>query len=231
MNSFVEKFNIFDLFTMLIPGIIISTLFCISLSYKYYYLWEALGNEKYVVFFIFSYLCGVIFQELGTIIDSKFLDKIIYGGRPREMFLLKDSRQKFFDDDTSYKDALKVKEYFTSFFNINSNEYSSIQKKKELNLLTFEYCLNVLEIKNLTYKPDKMLVVSEMSRSLFLGCAVTVILNLYMMFRYSYFYKFYYVETVILIILSIVFLCRKIRYEKYRLRILLRTFLIYIKKP
>lgn len=33
MDGIIEKFNIFDLFTMLIPGVIISILFGISLSY------------------------------------------------------------------------------------------------------------------------------------------------------------------------------------------------------
>ena len=52
MDSFMEKFNIFDLFTMLIPGIIISTLFSTSLSFQYYNLWKTFGNEKYALFFI-----------------------------------------------------------------------------------------------------------------------------------------------------------------------------------
>ena len=34
MDGIIEKFNIFDLFTMLIPGVIISILFGISLSYE-----------------------------------------------------------------------------------------------------------------------------------------------------------------------------------------------------
>lgn len=230
MDSFVEKFNIFDLFTMLIPGIIISTLFGISLSFRYYSKWESLGNEKYVAFFIFSYLCGVIFQELGTIVDNIFIHRILYGGKPREIFLLKEKRKKFFEDELSYKDALRVKEYFIKFLHINNNRYKNESQQKELNLLIFEYCLNMSELNNLTYKSDKMLVISEMSRSLFLGCIFTILLNLFMIFKFSYYYKFYYIENIILIIFSILFFYRKIRYEKYRLRILLRTFLIHISE-
>ena len=117
MDSFVERFDIFDLFTTLIPGIIISTLFGISLSFKYYNLWVSLNNEKYIIFFIFSYLCGVIFQELGTMADNTFLYKILYGGKPREIFLLGYRKKAFFNDELSYKDALKVKDYF-----VNRNE-------------------------------------------------------------------------------------------------------------
>ena len=50
MDSLIEKLNIFDLFTMLIPGIIISTLLSVSLSWKYYNIWINYGNEKYVIF-------------------------------------------------------------------------------------------------------------------------------------------------------------------------------------
>ena len=50
MEKFVEKFNVFDLFTTLIPGIIIMSLFGISLSFQWYEKWETYGNEKYVIF-------------------------------------------------------------------------------------------------------------------------------------------------------------------------------------
>ncbi len=227
MDSFVEKFNIFDLFTTLIPGIIISTLFGISLSFKYYNLWVSLNNEKYIIFFIFSYLCGVIFQELGTMADNTFLYKILYGGKPREIFLLGYRKKAFFNDELSYKDALKVKNYFVNFLSINNYHAT---EKTELNSFIFSYCLNMSEMKKITNKSDKMIVISEMSRSLFWGCIFTIILNIYMIIRYSFFYEFYYVESSILFILSLIFLYRKIRYEKYRLRILLRTFLIHIRQ-
>ena len=44
MEKFVEKFNIFDIFTMLLPGIVISCLFSISLSFKYYDTWKNYGK-------------------------------------------------------------------------------------------------------------------------------------------------------------------------------------------
>lgn len=80
MEKFVEKFNVFDIFTILLPGVIISCLFSISLSFKYYDIWKNCGNEKYVLFFVFSYVLGVMFQEIGTILDKKYLGKYLYGG-------------------------------------------------------------------------------------------------------------------------------------------------------
>lgn len=227
MDSFVEKFNIFDLFTTLIPGIIISSLFVISLYPKYDNLWSSLGNEKYAAFFIFSYLCGVIFQEFGTMADHIFLYKMLYGGNPREVFLSPDKYKKFFNFKLSYENALKVKDYFINYFNISDT--NSIDQKK-LDSFIFTYCLNISEMKNLTGKTDKMIVISEMSRSLFWGCVFTFILNLYIIFFTSYSCQFHRIELVVLVILSLILLYRKYRYEKYRLQILLRTFLIYIKQ-
>lgn len=158
--------------------------------------------------------------------DNKFFHKILYGGKPKEIFLLHNKYKIFFNDELSYKEALKVKDYFVNFFNINDNNI----RQEELNSLIFSYCLNMSEMKKLTSKSDKMVVISEMSRSLFWGCIFIIILNLYMIFKYSYFFKFYYIEIITLLILSLILLYRKIRYEKYRLRILLRTFLIYIKQ-
>ena len=88
MDGIIEKFNIFDLFTMLIPGVIISILFGISLSYEYYEIWNTFGSEKYTVFIIMSYLCGVVMQQIGNVLDEKIMYKHIYGGHPREIILL-----------------------------------------------------------------------------------------------------------------------------------------------
>lgn len=230
MDSFVEKFNIFDLFTMLIPGIIICTLFGISLSFKYYNLWLNLGSEKYVIFFIFSYLCGVIFQEIGTIADDMFFNKILYGGKPKEIFLLKDKYEKVLDHEILYNDAIRIKKYILNILDINNKKNTDIYMKRQLNSEIFSHCLSIAEKNNITYKADKMLVISEMGRSLFWGCISTIVLNLYMIFKYSLYKNFYYIEIIFLIIMGLIFLHRKIIYEKYRFHILIRTFILHIKE-
>lgn len=223
MDKFVDKFNIFDLFTMLIPGIVISILFSISLSFKYYDTWSKWGNEKYVIFFIFSYFFGVIFQELGTILDKQFLWKVLYGGNPREVFLLEDN--ELLNNKLEYDDAIKIKNYIIKSFNIDENKNND---KKIFNSYIFAYCLNMSEMNNLTSKSDKMFVISEMSRSLFWGCACTVFFNCIMVFQCWLHWKFYLIESILLIFIGIIFLERKKRYEKYRIDILLRALIIYL---
>lgn len=82
------------------------------------------------------------------------------------------------------------------------------------------------ETRNLEEKSQKMSIILEMSRSLFWGCVATIILNLFMIL--INYHPLYFVEIIVLIFLSKIFLERKIRYEKYRIRILLRTIYLYI---
>ncbi len=229
MENLFEKFNIFDIFTMLIPGVIISTLSCISLSFEFYNQWVDWENEKYIVFFVISYLLGIIFQQMGNIIDEKFLYKIIYGGKPREIFLLKDKYTKILNNGWAYNDALNIKKILIDYFDINTKNIRTIEQQKQLNTIIFSYCLNIVEINGLSFKADKMLVISEMSRSLSLGFISIILLNLFMTLCFHFHYVFYFFESIILLFLSAIFLYRKIQYEKYRYRIILRMFLIYIK--
>lgn len=225
MDKFVEKFNIFDLFVMLIPGIGISTLFGISLYFQFYSIWFSLGNEKYVVFFIFSYFCGVIFQEIGAICDEEYLYEEIYGGKPREIFLIEGEHKEILNENQFYQDVQYIKDFFVKRLKIKDDSKSV----KELNSLIFGYCLDMAEKNNLAEKSEKMGVISEMSRSMFWGCIATIVLDLIMVLFFRNHCVFYMSEIVFLIGLAKIFLKRKKRYEKYRIRILLRAVYLYIK--
>lgn len=257
MDKFVDKFNVYDLFSMLIPGIGICTLLGVTLSFKYYEIWENYGTAKYAVFFIFSYFCGVIFHELGEIAD-KCLHKIIYGGKPREVCFMDPKRKKrwqFFrviiiDDDyffnnvkilhkyifdnfvtqldndsaTDGKDVFKSKNVSTN--NIN-NSYN--RNSKHLNTLVFGYCLNIAENNNIVGKYKYFNVISELSRSLFLGCFISIIINIIMFIVDSCHYTYYISNLLIIMFLAYVFIHRKIRYERYQIRILLREIYLFFK--
>ena len=71
-----------------------------------------------------------------------------------------------------------------------------------------------------------MYVISEMSRSLFWGCIAIIILNV-IMIHFLYDEIFLLCEIPFLIVMAIIFLSRKKRYEQYRIRMVVRMFLIY----
>lgn len=227
MEKFIEKFNIFDIFTMLLPGIAISCLYAISLSYKLYDIWKNCGGEKYLIFFIFAYIIGLILQEIGTILDQKFTWRYLYGGEPRQIFLSENYYKKIFDNELEYKNALKIKKYLKKY--VNSDTFRN-ENEKAQNSLMFEYCLNICEMNGITFKADKMLIISEMSRSICWGCISTIILNLILILFFLPCPAFLYYEIPILMAVAIIFLIRKKRYEQYRFRIMIRLFLIYIEQ-
>lgn len=82
----------------------------------------------------------------------------------------------------------------------------------------------------ITFKADKMLIISEMSRSICWGCISTIILNLILILFFLPCPAFLYYEILILMAVAIIFLIRKKRYEQYRFRIMIRLFLIYIEQ-
>ena len=250
LDKFVDKFNIYDLFSMLIPGIGICTLFGISLSLEFYDIWKSYGNAKYAIFFIGSYFCGVIFHELGAVADKYFLHKIIYGGNPRGEYFKQKTPGIFLPviilDDKYFFNNVKT------LHNYIINKYVSVQeelvtwKKREaeesinrtdvnnndshLNSLVFGYCLNIAENNNFAGKYKNMNVISEMCRSLFLGCLLAIILNKIMIIVNPCHYIYYNINILLLTIFGYVFIRRKVRYERYQIRILLREVYLYFKE-
>ena len=227
MEKFIEKFNIFDIFTMLIPGLITSCLYGVSLSFRYYHIWKGYGNGKYVLFFAFSYFLGVILQEIGTVLDKKYIWKALYGGEPRQIFLAENLAENIFSNQLECKNALRVEKYLKKY--IDPELYRNANEK-ERNSMIFEYCLNICELRGLTFKADKMLVISEMSRSIFWGCVSTIMINLHLISTGSYGSSFLYYESLLLLFVAAIFWGRKKQYEKYRVRILIKVFLIYMEQ-
>ena len=157
-----------------------------------------------------------------------FFSLIFYSwGEPRYIFLSEDYYKNIFSTELAYKNALDIENYLKKY--INPEIYESANEKDK-NAFIFEYCLNICEMKGITYKADKMFVISEMSRSIFWGCISTIILNMYLIFVCSYCITFLYYEIPLLVISAIIFFYRKKRYEQYRIRILIRMFLIYVQQ-
>lgn len=243
MDKFVDKFNIYDLFSMLIPGIGITTSLGITLSFKYYELWKNYGTSKYVVFFIFSYFCGVIFHELGAI-ANKWLYKIIYRGKPREICFMDPKPKKrwqfyranFFRNDVFFNNVKTLHKYIyynyvkDSNNNLKNDDKTYNRNDKGINNTIFDYCINIAENKNIIGKYKIFNTISEMSLSLFIGCIISLIINGIMLIVDPCHYLNYIMEISILIILSFIFIHRKVRYERYQIRILLREVYLYFKE-
>ena len=226
MEKFVEKFNIFDLFTMLMPGI--ASLCALSgvMVFKYYEIWKRADSEKYIVFFVLTYVYGLFLQEIGNFFDKKFLYKILYGGEPRKIFLLEEFQEQIWESEAQYNNACSIRKYLKKYIDFKELKHVS---KKDVNYLMFAYCLNKCEMLNLTNKVDRMLALSEMARSLFWGCCFAICMDVYFIATFSSNNIFLWIEMLLFFSLSIVFVNRKKRFEQFYIRILIRYFIIYEK--
>lgn len=220
MDKIFDKFNMFDIFTTFIPGCIIVTLWCFILPNENMLMF----GMKYLSFVIASYFLGLVLQELGCIFDEKFLFKIFYGGNPRKIFLTKDLSKRLIRNPVNYTYIESIRDDVLK----KTKMKKSVEKytEEDVNSFVFSYCMNVLEIKGLNYKFDKMMILSELSRSIFWGC---VGLSFWML------YEIHFVDANIcyasekmcmLIIICILFAEKKVRYERYRYTIMLRYYKI-----
>lgn len=215
MSDFMEKFNIFDIFTMLIPGVVFWCSIGVVLSLNECEWWKRLGNQRYVYFLVASYVIGIVLQEIGTIFDKLFLHKLLYGGQQRKTFLTKENWKKSFSNECMYKIGKEIKKSV-----IKQMGHRNVAEE-EINLFVFSYCVNYLEKRNLNSKVDKMLILSEMSRSFMYICLIIFGVLEYKIF-FGEGYWGYRIAKVVTLIFFCIFLLRKYRYEKYRLEIMIR---------
>ena len=269
MEKLFDKFNVFDIFTMLIPGLIIATLLGISLSEELSVYWGKAGGEKYFVFVAISYFIGIVLHEMGTFIDilsSK-------NKKPREVFLIdkeevsskkksdketsskKSIRKKFssriIDEPAFFNDLTCLKDKMSSIVGIKTStddnkkdsravktsnkaedeaKEARIDEEKKSNALFYGYCLSICEYNGLSTKAEKMTIISEMSRSLSLGCAIVAILDFTCLIGGDTNTNTFYVSELFVLVGAVFLLWyRKNRYERYSMRILLRNMLLYSK--
>lgn len=228
MEKITEKFNVFDIFSMMIPGIGILMIFCISFSPVYYNTWKEIGGEKYVVYLIVAYFCGILYHEIGTILDKLVINKLLYTGKIREIFLLENGHKEIFAEDLYFQDALFIRDYFIKNLKIEMPRHMTQQEEKEFNSVIYGYSLNLIEKLKLNQKSEKMIAISEMSRSMFWGCISGAFLDVVMFFLLGQ-SSFYLLNSIFLLVVSLIFLRRKKRYELYRIRINIRELVLYIK--
>lgn len=76
MSEILEKFGIYDLLAVLLSGICITTmsLFIAQVVFEKETTLELIVNES-LLFLVLSYLTGLIFQEIGSLIQKEFIFK------------------------------------------------------------------------------------------------------------------------------------------------------------
>lgn len=215
MNKFLDKFGLFDLFSTLIPGIWLSYLIIFLGPSELLSLWNKYGSEKYFIFFVVSFVLGEFLLGLGDYIEKDILDKHL--------------RRNLFDSDI-FKNKLFEKKIFDSLVKTiikktDLNKFEII-KNKDFSDFIVSYCVSFLELNGANNKEDKMMVKYEMNRSFFLAGIIVIIEQIFIFKEVSICYLV--LRIIILMSLSIIFRFRMIRFERYRILVLLRTTYLII---
>lgn len=226
MNKFLERFGIFDVFAMLIPGVFFevgSMLLFPSFIQKMVHELPLLteGAAKYFLFFTVSYFVGVIYHEIGNFFEKRILK--IFGINHEKNFLL--SKKKRVHGKVDFVIFRKVRDdlYKKCVTNeikqeLEENEIS----EEDINRFALHYCMTFLESENLISKAEKMQSIAEMSRSLYLMCFTLLAASVWRINDWRI--------SLILLVMTMIFIARKRRFEEFRTDIIMRNYYIYQQK-
>lgn len=230
MEKLLDNLNLFDIIAMLIPGIMFMFCIRIVLSNINFHTVGIFDNYRLIAVLVFGYVFGFAFQEIGYQADNILLHKICYKGKLKEMFLSECIKERIFDNEIYYLMGQAVKKDI-----IDKSKSNTILKcnktcsnEKQLNRYIYNFILDYLEIHSLKDKSDKMQILAELSRSLMIISFICVVCSILNMVKYFLSVQFFtaVASFSIFLILTVVFWLLKSRYEKYRIRTMIRIYFI-----
>lgn len=218
MGNYVSKFGFYEFLALLVPGTVFTQCLLFFSNFRSFILeklnTDKLGTEEYVIICIVgAFVVGLILQELGTLLDECLFYNIYYGSKPSNAWVkncLKGRHCVIKDHDI----ANKAKHLCST----------NVPKIADSPDRCFYYMVNTLEANGVEGKEEKMMIASELSRSLALGSAILMLLHLAEVVFSSVAFNLLYVICLIGMIL--LFTHRKIRYEQFRYSTVIRTFVI-----
>lgn len=208
MKDIFDKFSIFDFIAILLSGICISTISLIVIYFVYGLKFSiSLGIDKNILFFIISYLLGIIFQEVGAFLYNKVFfrnDKLL-----KRTFSLNNKNSLLSNEEKS-----SLYKYFQDKLNITGER------------AIYNYCKDYVYKNGNKLDHDRGLSLSAMSRSLsvcFMLLFFTLLgLQLFGTFNANIVYLT--VFMILLPILSVVFFVRYLFFMNTRYTNILRLF-------
>lgn len=208
ISAILDKLGIYDLIAVLLPGISILTFSVLVTQYIYEIEIEDLQINETLSFLVLSYFIGLIFQELGSLLQNKLI----------------------FRKDKLIRRALNPS--INSHFSLSKAEknevYKYVRKKLNLNIdgdidaIVYNYCKFYVLGSGNTTRIDKDQSLSAMSRSLslyFLMLCIIAVSSLFYQISVSK-----VLLSVISAIFAIVLYLRYARFAKMRCVNIIRSF-------
>lgn len=209
MNKILDKFGVYDLVAVLLSGISISTFSILILQVVYKVSIDVnLQVNETLTFLVLSYFLGLVFQELGSLIQKKItyknnglLKRALNTSNNSHVYLTENEKRGVFS-------------YVTEKLGLNANENNDN--------IVYNYCKFYILESGDTSRIDKDQSLSAMSRSLslyFIMLSIIILINT--LFQPS-------LLKIILTVLSLAFAVllyhRCIRFAELRYIYIFRTF-------
>ena len=234
MDKLIEKFGIFDILAVLVPGMtftIFAVLWIVKMELLEGTICENLIQEIirikmkgiiYILFICFSYVMGMVWDAFRRIIFTiPFFDRRTKYPSKADP-LMKRIYIKVFE--SIYKDM--ANESITEEV-LNSRTKESQKRNREI----CNYCMTALEVYGGINKSERMLVISEMNGSLCIVFGIFSILFAYANKRMgSGFWSWSYI--VALIIITVFLGYNYFKFSKYRIDSIFQSYYLkFIKVP
>lgn len=207
-SAILDKLGIYDLIAVLLPGISILTFSVLVIQYVYKIEIKGLQINETLTFLVLSYFIGLIFQEIGSLLQNKLIfrkDKLI------RRVLSPSINSHFYLSETEKNGVYR---YVAEKLNLNIDG--------DIGIIVYNYCkFYVLGSRNTT-RIDKDQSLSAMSRSLslyFLMLCIIAVSSLFYQISVSK-----VLLSVISAIFAIVLYLRCTRFAKLRCVNIIRTF-------
>lgn len=214
MDNILDKFELFDFFSVLLPGM--------SLIFFLYYMDFPILAEgglptsqtfKVIIFILASYILGTLLQEIASFMDEKYFK------------IRKNAREKFLDSNKQIFKGEELQEVRKTANSLLEKDISNNQfTNSECSKVYFE-CKAHLENNNKMDEANKYDAVFEMSRN-FIICNICVLICLFItMIMTSACTKIHITIIIYILISTIIFIRRMIRYSEMRVRKVLRRYI------
>lgn len=209
MNKILDKLGVYDLVAVLLSGIGISTfsILVLQLIYKVSINVNLQVNET-LTFFVLSYFCGLVFQELGSLMEKK----IIYKNNGLLKKALSTSNNSYIYLTQNEKKAVYL--HVIEKLELNPNENNDN--------IVYNYCkFSIIESGD-TSRIDKDQSLSAMSRSLSLYFTLLFIIILPSTLFQPSLLKI--VLVIVSLALAVLFYQKYVKYAEMRYVYIFRTF-------
>ncbi|MDE6411218.1 MAG: hypothetical protein K2L02_01595 [Clostridia bacterium] len=223
MDKVLEKLGIYDLLGVLLSGLIMTVTTVIICYLINCYDFTGLLSEYIFIFIVISYIIGLIFQEVSSLIDKQFFHrngKLLRNAlRPNERKLLKTNHNFYFED----KERNDINEYVVTKLGLETHNKEEWKNDN----IVYNYCKNYMIAHKGSLSGNHDQALAAMARSISLYCFLVAVFCPFSIFIGNINWLAFGLTEGIAALLSVIFYYRFLRFSYRRYLNIYRYFLYH----